>query len=128
MSKIEIENDLQRLIGQQLSSVLVATDYLTLKFVKYPLLEGGRFSDSADIDIEEGFEISDNVEAFTIRNSDGLKEFQMGATHLIALIGEQVSDVKPCPSGELILLFDAKSVRLLLNEFGFDSFNVNFRN
>lgn len=128
MNTINISDKTQRLTGQQLCSVLVAIDYVTLKFVKYPLLHEGRFSDCADIDIEEGFELSNGEDNFIIRKNDGLKEFQLGASRLIAFIGQYVINVESFPSGELILMFDRGSVRLLLSECGFDSFDVNFPN
>jgi hypothetical protein len=128
MKKINSSDEI-RLIGQQLSSVLVAIDYITLKFVKYPLSSNGEFSDSALVDIEEGFEVKIDEGTVTVRKDDDLGKFQKGAVSFINLIGQTVTDVNPCPNGELELRFDTHTtVRFLINEQGFDSFDLTFKN
>jgi hypothetical protein len=118
-----------RLIGQQLCSVLTAIDYITLKFVKYPLTSEGEFFDSALVDIEEGFELVDNHNVFAVRKNDDLVEFRNGGAKLIALIGQTVMDVKYRANGELELYFNnCVNIRLLLNLHGFDSFDLTFQN
>ncbi|QNA88166.1 hypothetical protein G4G28_06055 [Massilia sp. Dwa41.01b] len=118
----------RRLVGQQLTSVLVAIDCISLKFVKYPLSEKGEFSDSANVDIEEGYEAAGEWGALTIRKDNDLNGFRIGAIHLIALIGQCIEDVKPDKNGGLELYFDSNtSVRLLVSEQGFDSFDLTFK-
>jgi hypothetical protein len=128
MKNAQLSSISQRLIGQQLTSVLIAIDYMTLKFVKYPLLKGGEFSDGANVDIEEGFEVTNDMGSFIVRKNDDLKGFQMASVYLIALIGQHVVEVKPFANGELDLLFDAHaSVRLLVSQEGFDSFDITLK-
>lgn len=118
-----------RLIGQQLTSVLTAIDYITLKFVKYPLSSSGEFSDSALIDIEEGFEVTSDEGMVTIRKDDDLVKFQKGSMSFINLIGQIVTSVNSRPNGELELRFNTNAtVRFLINDQGFDSFALTFKN
>lgn len=118
-----------RLIGQQLSSVLTAIDYITLKFVKYPLSLKGEFSDCALVDIEEGFEVKIDESIVTVRKGEDLGKFQKAAMNFINLIGQIVIDVKRYSNGELELIFDAHTtVRFLINEQGFESFDLTFKN
>lgn len=121
-------SDEQRLIGQQLCSVLIAIDYITMKFVKYPLTPRGEFSDSALLDIEEGFEITNDKGAVIVRKNDDLGRFQRGAASLIELIGQLITAAKSFPNGELELQFDTlTNVRVLTNAQGFDSFNLTLK-
>lgn len=116
-----------RLVGQQLCSVLTAIDYISLKLAKYPLGIDGKFKDSALIDIEEGFDLSQEGGAFVIRKNDNLVAFQRAGSRLIELIGRCITDAKFLPNGELELHFDdSKVVRLLVNAQGFDSFDLTF--
>lgn len=114
-----------RFIGQQLCSVLVAMDYINLKFVKYPLRLDGAFSDEIDIDMEEGFEIRNEFKAISIRNKC-LSEFRAASSHLVALIGLSIVSANHNQTGELSIEFENKTIiRFLANEQGFDSFQVN---
>jgi hypothetical protein len=116
-----------RLIGQQLCSVLIAIDHITLKFIKYPLTSGGEFSDAAVIDIEEGFEIDDGATKFAIRKEGDLVGFQRAGSQLVPFIGCVVAAAVHLAGGELEIQFDNRSViRLLINPQGFDSYDVHF--
>lgn len=127
MKNSRLPEDEGRLIGQQLCSVLVAIDYISLKFAKYPLTADGRFTDSALVDIEEGFDIRKEGKAIAIRKGDNLAEFQRAGSRLIELIGHVVTDAQFLSSGELELHFDdLATVCLLVNALGFDSFDLTF--
>ncbi|WP_157597857.1 MULTISPECIES: DUF6188 family protein [unclassified Rhizobacter] len=127
--KSEKSSDELRLIGQQLCSVLTAIDYITLKFVKYPLSATGDFSDSALIDIEEGFEVAGTDGTVTVRKNEDLGVFQKGAVSFINLIGQVVTSAGFSQKGELELQFGTHAtVRLLLSDQGFDSFNLTLKN
>ena len=128
MTTSAIPSAASRLLGQQLGSVLTAIDYITLNFAKYPLTPAGEFSDSALLDIEEGFEMTGSGGRFSIRKNDDLGAFQKSAAHLLGLIGQRVTDVNDLPSGELLVQFDGHTtVRLLINADGFDSFALTFK-
>lgn len=117
-----------RLIGQQLSSVLTAIDYITLKFVKYPLSSNSEFSDSALLDIEEGFELETDEGRVVVRKDEGLDKFRNSAAGLLYLIGQQVTDAKSCPNGELELQFGLNAkLHVLISKQGFDSFDLTFK-
>lgn len=127
MNNLNFIDGERRLVGQQLCSVLTAIDYISLKFAKYPLGIDGKFADSALIDIEEGFDLSQEGISFAIRKNDELVEFQRAGSRLIELIGRCVTDAKFLSNGELELHFDdSKIVRLLVNAQGFDSFDLTF--
>jgi|EndMetStandDraft_4_1072995.scaffolds.fasta_scaffold28477_4 hypothetical protein len=128
MKTEEKSGDELRLIGQQLSSVLTAVDYITLKFVKYPLSSTGAFADGALVDIEEGFEIAENGETRIVRKSDGLGVFQKGSVNFINLIGRVIVNARSGSDGGLVLQFDNHAIaRLFINEQGFDSFSLTFK-
>jgi hypothetical protein len=129
MKNVQISRDQDSLIGQQLCSVLITIDYLTLKFAKYPLAMDGKFLDSVLVDIEEGFEIIRGVDTTIVRKAEDLDAFRRGSAGLVELIGRYVTSSKYSQNGELELQFDNLAyVRLLLNNQGFDSFDLTFQN
>jgi hypothetical protein len=117
-----------RLVGQQLGSVLITIDSITLNFAKYPLTLAGKFTDSVLVDIDEGFEIIENSNHSIIRKDDDLVRFRSGGADLIKLISFFITDAKYLSNGELELEFNNRIVlRLLLNAYGFDSFDLTFQ-
>jgi hypothetical protein len=123
MKTTQIQIEPGRLAGQRLGSVLVTMDYITLRFAKYPLIEGGQFTDSAVIDIDEGFQISRGADIFSVRKNDDLVGFRSAGCRLVQLISSYVVHANFLSSGEFEFgLDDNVVVRLLLNLQGFDSF------
>jgi len=120
-----ISDNASRLIGFQLSSVLTAIDYITLKFVKYPLCSDGHFADGMVIDIDAGFSVRNcNIDRIFMKNQ-GVQVFQQGSKNLIDLIGMEVGGVSCYENGEFGMVFEnATEVRLLVSAEGFDSFEI----
>jgi len=107
--------------------VLIAIDYISLNFIKYPFKSGGEFSGAAVIDIEEGFEINDGTTKFTIRKEGDIVGFQRAGSQLVPFIGCVVAAAVHLAGGELEIQFDDRSViRLLISPQGFDSYDVHF--
>ena len=115
-----------RLPGQELSSVLIATNSVRLQFVKYPLLPNGRFMDACLIDIEHGFEVasSDGREVFLLK--DGVTAFRVGASGLVRMIEQLVVEAVRSPEGSLQLRFDGgHCLSILQGDDGFEGFSVH---
>ena len=115
-----------RLMGQELSSVSVETNFVRLQFVKYPLLPSGRFTDACLLDIEHGFEVasSDGREVFLLK--DGVTAFRIGASGLVRMIEQLVVDAVWSPEGNLQLRFDGGHyLSILQGDDGFEGFAVH---
>ncbi len=125
MKNRTISDNSSRLIGLQLASVLTAIDYITLKFVKYPLCSDGNFSDGMVIDIDAGFSVKNSNFDMVFLKKEGLQVFQQGSKNLIDLIGMEIGSVSCYENGDFRMVFEnATEVRLLMSAEGFDSFEI----
>lgn len=117
--------EVSRLVGQELSSVLVATNSIRLQFVKYPLSPSGAFEDSALVEIEHGYEVTQAGSHTAQFLRDGIAEFRNGAGLLLRLIERTVKHASQSSNGDVDLVFDDGScMRLLVSDEGFEGFHV----
>lgn len=115
-----------RLSGQELSSVLIATNSVRLQFVKYPLLPNGRFTDACLIDIEHGFELTSSDEREVFLSKEGIAAFRVGASGLVRMIEQLVVEAVCSPEGNLQLRFDGgQYLSILQGDDGFEGFAVH---
>lgn len=119
-------SQLTRLPGQELSSVLVATNSVRLEFVKYPLLPSGEFTDTCVIEIEHGFDVASDGERRSYRSADSMAAFREGAFNLVRMIESVVVEAQCSPEGDLLLHFAGeRCIRIVRGDDGFDGFAVH---
>ena len=117
--------DFFRLIGQELTSVLVATNSIRLQFVKYPFSKSGEFKDSTVIEILHGYE-ANSPGASTVRLRDGIDKFRACACPILKCIEHSVKRAELSPDGDLHVIFDDEfSLRILVGDDGFEGFHVH---
>src|SRR4051794_16638285 len=97
--------EIQRLVGQELSSVAVSSNSIRLQFVGYPLATNGQFRDAAVIEIEHGYEIVSDQGSVSVVQSDGLTAFRREAAGFLCLIEKTVRAASIGGHGELQLVF-----------------------
>lgn len=120
-----IDFDLARLAGQELSSVLIATNSIRLQFVRYPLSRTGDFEDSTVVEIEHGYEASSPT-APAVLLRDGIEKFRLGTCSILGHIEHIVKRAERSSNGDLHLLFDDEfSLRILAGDDGFEGFQVH---
>lgn len=124
---VDNECDMKKLIGQEMSSVTVATNYVRLVFVKYPFNREGGFESEASIDIEAGFIVRTHTESYSADSRD-IAQLRRQGGYLVDLIGRTVTDVNQRPSGELLMRFDdSVDLEISVNKEGFESYHVHMR-
>lgn len=117
--------DLKRLIGQQLTSVWVATNTISLYFLKYPLSKTSKPKDSVTIRINHGYEITIGSALAIFRLEDSIEQFRNGAGAILSLIEHRVCSAISSPEGDIDLNFvKGQSLRILYGDDGFEGFHL----
>lgn len=120
-----IDFDIARLAGQELSSVLIATNSIRLQFVRYPLSKTGAFADSAVIEIEHGYETS-SPSAHVMLLRDDIERFRVCVSPILQRIEHTVKRAEHSPDGALHLIFDDEfRLRILPGDDGFEGFHLH---
>lgn len=120
-------NDLDDLVGQELTSITVATNNIRLSFVKYPFSVESGFESEASIDIQAGFKVRTNTESYEA-DSDNIAQLRQQGGRLVGLIERAIVEVDQLPGGELFLCFDdGARLEISVNKEGFESFQLHVR-
>jgi hypothetical protein len=124
------EIDTQRLIGQELSSVSVSKNNIRLHFVRYPFSTvSAKFKDSAEIDIENGYEIiSTSGHSVTAVQKDGDGVLHINAGVFLPFIERAIVSAKLTDTEDLDLIFDnGIGARILASNIGFEAYHVRMQ-
>lgn len=119
--------DITRLNGMQLVSVVIATNIIRMNFIKYPIKPDNCCTDSASIDIEEGFTITKSGSSQSVRQADGLIQLRLAAMRLVELIEHSVTKAETSTGDEALISFESGEALVLhKSTVGFDSYAIHF--
>lgn len=115
-----------RLKDMELGAVTVAANDVCLHLIKYPMLENNQATDEGNIDIEAGYTIECDGQAYVYRQNGNPAHLHAGVAKLLKLIGHAIISVEFAEDNELMLAFD-NQMRLVChkNAAGFESFHLH---
>jgi hypothetical protein len=126
MPGLSIPDDfpLHELVGQELSNLSIGRHNLILSFIQINVFIGEtpKYGEGAGVRIEAGFEFQTAHGQITIAENKDLAE---PAASLILLLGKSVIAVERLPNNELLLQFAAGSLKLLVDDEGYESYHLH---
>ncbi len=115
-----------RLKDMELGAVTVAANDVCLHLIKYPMLENNQATDEGSIDIEVGYTIECDGQAYVYRQNGNPAHLHQGVAQLLKLIGHTIVSSVFAEDNKLILAFDNQTSLVCLKDpTGFESFHIN---